>query len=152
VPKKPPASSRLPESYSSHEKCTVLAVTPCREDQAALRQIFSHSCWKLHQAVGYRDALSILRSDRMPVVLCDSRLPDGDWKDLLSQIAILTDPPQLIVSSMQADDQLWSEVLHMGGYDVLAKPLDSTEVLRAVRAAAQRWTDLRKPAWHAATA
>jgi len=42
---------------------------------------------------------------------------------------------QLVVTSRLADDALWAEVLNMGGYDVLAVPLDSEEVMRVIGAA-----------------
>jgi hypothetical protein len=34
---------------------------------------------------------------------------------------------------------LWAEVLNMGGYDVLAEPLDSEEVTRVISAAARHF-------------
>jgi hypothetical protein len=37
-------------------------------------------------------------------------------------------PPQLVVTSRLADAYLWSEVLNLGGFDVLAKPLMEKEV------------------------
>ncbi len=51
-------------------------------------------------------------------------------------------PPQLVVTSRQADESLWSEVLNVGGYDVMAQPLDSNEVERVV-ASAHRHFDYR---------
>jgi DNA-binding NtrC family response regulator len=41
-------------------------------------------------------------------------------------------PPNLIVTSRLADDELWAEVLNLGGYDVLAQPFDPQEVYRIV--------------------
>ena len=43
--------------------------------------------------------------------------------------------PVLIVTSKVADEYLWSEVLNLGGYDVLAQPLDRDEVTRVARSA-----------------
>jgi len=36
--------------------------------------------------------------------------------------------PLLIVSSRNADERLWAEVLNLGGFDVIATPFDSFEV------------------------
>jgi hypothetical protein len=41
-------------------------------------------------------------------------------------------PPLLVVTSRIADDRLWSEVLNLGGYNVLAKPLNMKEVFHVV--------------------
>ncbi len=38
-----------------------------------------------------------------------------------------------------ADERLWSEVLNLGGYDVLLKPFEPGEVLRVVNSAWTCW-------------
>ena len=68
----------------------------------------------------------------MPVVICESALPDGTWRDVLDKINTLTQPPSLIVTSRLADDYLWGEVLNLGGYNVLAKPFRESEVTHVV--------------------
>jgi DNA-binding response OmpR family regulator len=75
----------------------------------------------------------------IPVVVCDSDLPDGSWKDIMERIAQTANPPAVIVSSRLADDHLWSEVLNLGGYDVLAKPFNASEVFRDVSLAWLQW-------------
>jgi DNA-binding response OmpR family regulator len=66
-------------------------------------------------------------------------LPPGSWKDVLEQVAILPDPPSLIVTSQLADERLWAEALNLGAFDVLAKPFDSAEAMRVVGAAWRAW-------------
>jgi DNA-binding response OmpR family regulator len=66
------------------------------------------------------------------VIVCERDLPDGSWKDVLEMAASLSCPPPVIVTSRLADDRLWAEVLNLGGYDVLAKPLDVLELSRAL--------------------
>jgi DNA-binding response OmpR family regulator len=48
-------------------------------------------------------------------------------------------PPLLVVTSRVADDRLWSEVLNLGGYDVLAKPLNTKEVFHVAGLAWMSW-------------
>jgi FixJ family two-component response regulator len=43
------------------------------------------------------------------------------------------------VCSHLADEYLWAEVLNLGGCDVLAKPFEDHEVLRAAYMAWQSW-------------
>jgi FixJ family two-component response regulator len=38
----------------------------------------------------------------------------------------------VIVAAHHADDRLWMEVLNLGGYNVLAKPLLEQEVFRMI--------------------
>jgi DNA-binding NtrC family response regulator len=119
----------------------LLTVSACRENHVFLKHVFRDTNWELRETRAYRDALMILCNDRMPVVICESCLPDGNWKDILSQVAALPDAPRLIVTSREPDESLWAEVLNMGGYDVLATPFEKDEVIRAVSWAWQSWKD-----------
>jgi hypothetical protein len=58
------------------------------------------------------------------------------------------------VTSRLADERLWSEVLNLGGYDVLPQPLDRNEALRTIGLAWDRWArqeELAQPAYLALT-
>jgi DNA-binding response OmpR family regulator len=65
-------------------------------------------------------------------VFCECTLPDGTWKEILARTGSLAEPPPVVVTSRLADDYLWAEVLNLGGYDVLAKPLMAEEVRRVL--------------------
>ena len=52
--------------------------------------------------------------------------------------------PRLIVLTGAMSDEVWSEVLESGGYDVLAKPLDAREAVRVVSLAWRQWRDTRE--------
>ena len=78
----------------------------------------------------------MLRGCGVAVVISESCLPAGQtWRDLLAALQATSNPPPLIVTDRLADDQLWAEVLNLGGYDLLAKPFDAREVLRTVQVA-----------------
>ncbi|MCL5745944.1 MAG: response regulator [Acidobacteria bacterium] len=125
-----------PESV---QKVVTLAVSPFREDRISLRQIFSHTRWKLQEADTLGEAVELVREQLIPVVVSESKLPDGNWKDLLERLSELPHPPCLIVSSRLPDDHLWAEVLNLGGYDLLPKPFDSREVTRVISLAWLHW-------------
>lgn len=117
----------------------ILLVSPAPEDHIFLQPLLSVAGRKTYFVRTYREALGVLCRDRIAVIICERDLPDGKWKDLLSQIAPLSDPPCLIVASRLADEFLWAEVLNLGGYDVLAKPFDAEEVVRVVTLACDSW-------------
>jgi DNA-binding response OmpR family regulator len=73
------------------------------------------------------------------VLICESNLSDGSWRDVLSGLAAEAAAPPLILVSRLADDHLWAEVLNLGGYDVLSKPFDAREVLWSVHHACSRF-------------
>jgi CheY-like chemotaxis protein len=125
---------------------SVLCIGPVDEHQTALAEILRRSEWaartdpsgRLACCSGIEAAVRALRSQRVPIVLCDSQ---ADWRGLLEHLRELPDAPFLIVTSWLADDHLWSEALNLGAYDVLAKPFDSNEVTRVLTMAWMRWAE-----------
>ena len=116
-------------------KVTVLSVSPHDEDHLSLQAIIDHSRWEMFAARDLSSALSLLQKHNISVLLCERDLVPGTWSDLLEYVNALTNPPLLIVASRVADDRLWAEALNLGAWDVLAKPLDRTEVIRSVYSA-----------------
>jgi len=118
------------------EKPIILGVFPPGEDRTSLDSILSHSEWEL-QFTGTLEGLqAVLHTRPVAVVFSERRLPDGHcWKDVLQELQAMSNPPPLIVADRLADDVLWTEVLHLGAHDLLTKPFNATEVLRAVATA-----------------
>jgi len=129
-----PMSPRHPEST-----VTVLSVTPSAEAQNRLSHIFGHTNWKLETVATCYDALRRLREMHPAVVVCEHKLPDGGWQDVLNGVLDMPTPPNVIVTAPDADDVLWSDVLNRGGYDVLARPFDRAEVVRIISLAWMNW-------------
>jgi len=132
----------------SQRNVELLLISPFEEDHRHLHDKLRHSNWQPHGARTQKEAFAFLRKSPTPVVLCESRLPDGSWQDVLSHLAGIDRPPLLVVTSRFADDHLWAEVLNLGGYNVLAKPLDMEELFHVVGLAwmqwKQRWEPLRQ--------
>ena len=121
------------------EPVRVLAISPFSQDHLTLQSIISHSKWVLRTTSTYAEALEILREDLMPVVITERDLPPYSWKDVLTKLASMTNPPRLIVASDNADASLWGEVLNLGAYDVLPKPFESAELFPSVSSAWRAW-------------
>ena len=113
----------------------ILAVGLDEEDQGILREVFSRFGWILVTAGTIAEAVRSLEHYPAPVILCESDLPDGNWADVVEVGTTRERPSNVIVTSRLADDRLWADVLNLGGYDVLAKPLASGELFRAVGSA-----------------
>jgi DNA-binding response OmpR family regulator len=79
--------------------------------------------------------MECLQRNPVQVVMTETHVPRWNWRKVLSDLRRLARPPQLIVTSRTADESLWAEVLNVGGYDVLARPLEPEEVERVVAAA-----------------
>ena len=124
---------------SSVEKIYILLVSPYREDHSSIRHILHHDGWEISRCSSVREAITHLENNAPSIVICERDLPDGSWKDVLNRTDTLANPPLLLVTSRQADENLWGEVLNLGGYDVLIKPFDCSEVTRVVGMAWRQW-------------
>ena len=126
-------------SAEALENVAILVVSPHAEDASALRQILRHSDWNLTFSTGAAEAAEHLTARTHSVIICERDLPDGSWKNILQQTEQLANTPLLLVVSKHADENLWAEVLNLGGYDVLLKPFDRGEVVRVVNMAWRCW-------------
>lgn len=127
---------------------SALMVGEYDNDRMLLHDVFRKFGWRLFEACNRRRAMECLDRHPVQVVLAETSTPRWNWRRVLRDLRRLAHPPQLIVTSRTVDDSLWAEVLNMGGYDVLARPLEPEEVERVV-ASARRHFDppgrLRQP-------
>lgn len=109
----------------------VLVVSPCPEDHDDLHKMLCPAEWQVLHAASWPEAERVLRTVQCPLVITESDLNEWCWRKVLASLDRMRHipKPNLIVVSEKADDYLWSEVLNLGGYDVLAKPLDKRELL-----------------------
>ena len=125
----------------------MLSVCPAEEDHFHLQDIFSSPRRTLYPDLAFTitarssisAAKSVLQQGRISIVMCEYDLSPGSWKDLLYVAERLAAPPPVIVTSRFADERMWAEVLNLGGYNVLARPLNNEEVIRTVTSAWSLW-------------
>lgn len=108
----------------------VLVVSPYPEDHIQLGKILQRDCWELRHATTCEQAQALLEKSPFALVISESDATGMCWRRMLSVIEKLVSvrKPELVVISSKADERLWSEVLNLGGYNVLAKPFDPIEV------------------------
>lgn len=101
------------------------------------------SGWRSREQGSVAGLRSILTPRWAGVILTTRVLPDGSWKDVVAFSNETCPGSHVIVISRLADEELWAEVLNMGGFDLLAEPLNEDEVLRVATSA---WTRCRTDA------
>ena len=116
----------------------VLSVSADDADHSAVRAALASVPCSVTTAGTCAGTARSLREARVSVLICENTLPDGTWRDVLENLRGKVDAPVVIVTSRHADDKLWAEVLNVGGFDVLAKPLDPEELLHVVLTASLR--------------
>ena len=120
---------------NAENKLSALLVGDYQGDRLLVQEVFRRLGWNLFEARDRRRAMECLDRNPVQVVIAESDLPHWNWKRVLNDLRNRNKPPQLVVTSRQADETLWSEVLNVGGYDVMAQPLDSHEVERVISSA-----------------
>jgi DNA-binding response OmpR family regulator len=139
-------SRRLENESNGEPPLTVLAMTSSLTDASRLRDILACTGWELRVVDNLEDANDFLGARSASVgarsgsiVLFDRDLPDVDWRQGIGKLAHVN--CRVILASFVADDYLWEEVIHCGGYDVIAKPFRADEVVHMIQFA---WAALTK--------
>ena len=123
----------------------ILLISQYREDGYFLREVLTNFACPLETAESWQTAKLVIRHHVLSVVVTESELPDGTWRDVLSSLDQVPSPPLLIVVSRLADERLWADVLNRCGFDVLAKPFARDEVIRVIGHALD--TSAWQPKW-----
>src|SRR5579872_5693689 len=119
------------------QRVELLAIRAGSRDCLALQSILIHTNW----VADAHEALLFLSDHPVPVLVCPEELPDATWSDLLASTQELPHPPKVLVYSGRTDQDLGSEVLNAGGYELLSTPLQRDEILRATSLACRTWRE-----------
>lgn len=116
----------------------ILFVSGHREDAPRLAQMLHSLPVSLDHAGTVQQARARLRQHDYSVVLTEAALPDGNWLDVVYLTRESSRDIEVIVTDPQADARLWSEVLNLGAYDLVAQPFEQAEVCRILYNACTR--------------
>ncbi len=95
----------------------------------ALQEIFHEIGWHTREARAVSELPQLLAQGTPALILSDETLPDGAWCDVLEIARAVCSPARVVVTARGADEQLGARVFNLGGFDVLAQPLDRLEVI-----------------------
>ena len=109
----------------------VLYVGDSTNNRDAIHGAFDKHGHQFVSACCYREALSCINRNRFALVLCEERLRDGWWFDLLSRFADMNEPPALILLAETQDAANSAEAINLGARDVLVTPISDNELQRA---------------------
>src|SRR5438105_2946576 len=110
----------------------ILAVTESEPQRRTLHEIASRRAWELFFAGNWSEAESLLARQRFAIVLCDRDFAGNDWRETVGSLHRATPHSCIILVSAVNDEYLWDEVIRHGGYDVLKKPLQESQVVPAI--------------------
>ena len=139
----------MPEPPASHPPgtITVLSYSPAENDHAVLEETFRQSSLTLypncrlalHRSRKLASTIVAVREQSIPIVVCDLDGHPEAWQEILRATRELSAPPCVIVTSRNADDRLWADLLNGGAFDLLSKPFDQSNVIRILHSAWVHW-------------
>lgn len=108
-----------------------------------LTRFLSKHNFDVSTAVSGAKALEMLKEGFFDLILCDFRLEDTDGKEMLVKIKELHPSTIVIIITGYSDIKMAVEMIKMGAYDYISKPLYPDEILETVnKALAQPQEDL----------
>lgn len=93
---------------------------------------------KEHEAVFCttgKKAVEIMQKEKFELVFCDYRLPDSDGKEMLQKIKALNPQTNVIIITGYSDVKTAVDVIKLGAFDYVTKPLLPEEILMTVNRA-----------------
>ena len=127
----------------------VLLASERDDDYQTLQALLQDTKWSVVRAFSLGEVFSFCDCLVSPVVLVDRHFQGSDWRSTVSSLLNPAASRCLILLSDVSDSYLWNELVQHGGFDVLARPFERSEVLRTL-AFAQKHCEAGWPSLHLA--
>jgi len=125
-----PLRARLRYSKLSGPKCLVASSN--EKVLKKLAKILSQCGLATFLASGIEESRKVLVRERVFLVLCDDRLVDGDYEDILSASEWSTSKAPVIVFSSTGDWPDYLKAIRAGAFDYMAYPPFPEELRRVI--------------------
>lgn len=120
-------------------KHTVLFIGRYSIDSAALAQTLSGTHWAVLHVRTCQEAVALLSTTAIPVVICDEDPFGCDWKTAVHAVTHAPHAAPAIVAATSGDWHLWQEVIDKGGFDMVRKPFRRQRLVAALDLAMEHW-------------
>lgn len=97
-----------------------------------LSKFLSRNGFEVETSMSGAQARELLSSGKFNLVLCDFRLKDTDGRELLKEIKANYPETGVIIMTAYSDIRLAVELIKMGAYDYISKPLYPNEILNTI--------------------
>ncbi len=117
----------------------LLVCDPDPQDRSMILKYLEGSPFKV-SFTSQNEAVKDILTTRSPfnaVIIDLPHAPTPACKGLVSTVKQVSPGTEIIFLSRLADESLWSQVLSSGAYDLLPKPMERADFLRAVFGAVQ---------------
>ncbi len=113
-----------------------------------LSKFLTRNGFEVTSAISGASAMEHLAKDHYDLVLCDYRLEDTDGKEMLVKIKNSYPKTGVIIITGYSDIKLAVELIKLGAYDYITKPLYPDEILNTINKAIETQNALNAPISH----
>lgn len=110
-----------------------------------LSKFLTRNGFEVATATSGSTALELLSKETFNLVLCDFRLEDTDGREILKKIKASYPATGVIIITGYSDIKLAVELIKMGAYDYITKPLYPDEILNTINKALETHAALLRP-------
>src|SRR5690349_7225081 len=114
---------------------TILIIDDDRDMCLLLKRFLTRHGYEVLESYNGKKALELLESTEPALVMCDFRLEDMEGNVLLGKIKERYPHLPVIIITGYSDIKIAVEVMKMGAYDYITKPLFPDEILVTIRKA-----------------
>jgi len=119
-----------------------------------LSKFLTRNGFGVNTAPNGSSGMECLKKDHYDLVLCDFRLEDTDGREMLKNIKALYPKTGVIIITGYSDIKMAVELIKMGAYDYITKPLYPDEILNTITKAIETQYALQENAannWESST-
>lgn len=129
------AAAPAPRASTRPGATDVVLISPYGLDKIILERAVACAKWNVLHVHGCDEALAIMASVLVPVVICDRGVQEGQRKDAMRRIFTSPHPAPVLLAADSYHWRLWVETIDCGGFELMVKPFRNAEekLLRAKR-------------------
>ncbi len=131
---------------------TILIIDDDRDMCLLLKRFLTRHNYEVAEAYSGKKALEFLETTEPALVMCDFRLEDMEGNTLLGKIKERYPHVPVIIMTGYSDIKIAVEVMKMGAYDYVTKPLFPDEILVTIKKALETPAEQNEPVKVAAPA
>jgi two-component system, OmpR family, phosphate regulon sensor histidine kinase PhoR len=117
---------------------TVIIVDDEKVIRVGLKRLLSAEGYRVLTAENGREALALVRSENVDVVLCDLKMPVMGAVEVLEEVGATHPGLPVIVLTGQGTVENAVECMKKGAYDFVTKPFRTDYVLSVIKSAVER--------------
>ena len=119
-------------------KPTLLVVDDDESNLESIEGVFAKEGYEILLASGGREALELVRKQRVDVILTDLMMPEMDGLDLLRSIKTVSPESEVILMTAYGTVARAVEAMKEGAYDFVTKPFKKIQIIKGVRRAMEK--------------